>query len=103
VEQTTCPACGHTGFNRYFTVTKWFRLYFVPLIPYETKHFLVCPVCTRAEELSSAGVADVKRRMQPAVAPATTPIGSGLPAAQAAFDDDIPPAPLPPGRPDPIE
>lgn len=48
-----CQRCQREGFARYFTVTKWFRLYFVPLIPYETKHFLVCPVCTAATPLTT--------------------------------------------------
>jgi hypothetical protein len=46
-----CPSCGHDGFLHYFTVTKWFRLYFIPIIPYSTKHFLACPVCTSSTEL----------------------------------------------------
>src|SRR5438046_396608 len=48
-----CARCGKEGFARYFTVTKWFRLYFIPVIPYQTKHFLVCPVCTAATELKT--------------------------------------------------
>jgi zinc-ribbon family len=50
-----CARCGREGFARYLTVTKWFRLYFIPVIPYETKHFLVCPVCTAATELKTKG------------------------------------------------
>lgn len=48
-----CSRCGREDFARYLSVTKWFRLYFIPLIPYQTKHFLVCPVCTAATELTT--------------------------------------------------
>jgi zinc-ribbon family len=48
-----CARCGREEFARYFTVTKWFSLFFIPLIPYSTKHFLVCPTCTNARELTT--------------------------------------------------
>ena len=49
----SCPSCGRDGFLHYFTVTKWFRLYFIPIIPYSIKHFLGCPVCTSGTELTT--------------------------------------------------
>ena len=48
-----CASCGHEGFLHYFTVTKWSRLYFIPIIPYSTRHFLACPVCTSGTELTT--------------------------------------------------
>jgi hypothetical protein len=50
-----CPQCHNQTFYRYFSVTKWMTLFFIPVIPYSTKHFLVCPVCTRAVALDAAG------------------------------------------------
>jgi hypothetical protein len=47
-----CPNCGHDGFFHYFTVTSWFRLFWIPIIPYRTKHFLGCPVCMAGTEIS---------------------------------------------------
>jgi hypothetical protein len=48
----TCPNCRNQGFFRYFIARKWFRLYFIPVVPYESRHLLVCPVCTGAIELT---------------------------------------------------
>lgn len=70
----TCPSCGRDGFLHYFTVTKWFRLYFIPIIPYSTRHFLACPVCTSGTELSTT--AD-RQRVQ-ALLTTTASLNSGL-------------------------
>ena len=51
----TCPNCGNATFYRYLTVTTWFSLFFVPVIPVSSKHYLMCPVCTRAIPLDRAG------------------------------------------------
>jgi hypothetical protein len=69
-----CASCGREGFLHYFTVTKWFRLYFIPIIPYSTKHFLACPVCTRGAELTSTAE---RQRVQALVA-TTASLNSGL-------------------------
>lgn len=68
-----CPSCGRDGFLHYFTVTKWFRLYFIPLIPYNTRHFLACPVCTAGAELTTSAE---RQRVQALVA-TTASMNSG--------------------------
>lgn len=50
-----CPNCNNQTFYRYLTVTNWFTLFFVPVVPIWSKHFLMCPVCTRAIQLDRAG------------------------------------------------
>lgn len=49
---TTCPNCRNETTFHYVKHTKWFRLYFVPLVPYSTKHYLQCPVCDRGMKLT---------------------------------------------------
>ena len=46
-----CPRCNNATFYRYMTVTSWFSLFFIPVIPLKRRDYLVCPVCTRALEL----------------------------------------------------
>jgi len=60
VAPAQCPRCGNTQVFRYVVARKWFRLYFIPLIPYETKHLLVCPVCTSGTRLEKTQVDRVK-------------------------------------------
>ena len=50
-----CPQCHNQTFYRYFSVTKWMTLFFIPVIPYSVRHYLVCPVCTRVVALDAAG------------------------------------------------
>ena len=59
-----CPNCHNQTFYRYTTVTKWFSLFFIPLIPYSTKHYLVCPVCTRAVLLEGELKANAPRLVE---------------------------------------
>jgi hypothetical protein len=58
-----CGRCHNTGFARYMTVTRWLRLYFVPLLPYGTKHYLVCPICTASRELVIKAERDAAARL----------------------------------------
>jgi hypothetical protein len=95
----TCPSCGNKGFLHYFTITKWFRLYFIPIIPYSTKHFLACPVCTSGAELTTP---TDHQRVHRLVA-ATASLSAGLlgPDAYAeqvrsAFGEAAPAPALPP-------
>lgn len=69
----TCPSCGHEGFFHYFTITKWLRVYFIPLIPYSTIHFVACPICTAGNELTTT---EERRRAHDLVA-ATAALHSG--------------------------
>ncbi len=46
-----CPRCNNTTFYRYMSVTSWFSLFFIPVIPLKRRDYLVCPVCTRALQL----------------------------------------------------
>jgi hypothetical protein len=49
-----CPNCHNQTTLHYVKATRWFRLYFIPLIPYSTKHLLLCPVCSRGMEMTKA-------------------------------------------------
>ncbi len=47
-----CPNCGNENYLRHVSSTRWFSLFFIPLVPYSTKHFLLCPVCTQGRPLT---------------------------------------------------
>lgn len=47
-----CPNCGNENYLRHVSATRWFSLFFIPLVPYSTKHFLVCPVCAQGRPLT---------------------------------------------------
>src|SRR5215467_2782210 len=62
--QIVCPNCHNQVILHHVRSKKTVRLYFVPVVPYGTDDYLVCPVCSRGMQLSQAQVphvAPVKR------------------------------------------
>ncbi|MCX7746053.1 MAG: zinc ribbon domain-containing protein [Clostridia bacterium] len=51
-----CGNCNNNVYSRLIHVRTWFTLFFIPVIPYESKHYLLCDVCTRGFELHGADV-----------------------------------------------
>jgi hypothetical protein len=54
VAPIVCPNCHNQVFLHHVRSKKSVRLYFVPVVPYGTDDYLVCPVCSRGLQLSSA-------------------------------------------------
>jgi hypothetical protein len=76
-----CPNCGNFAMWRYAISRKWFRLYFIPLIPYDSKHFLVCPICMNAKQLLGAE----RQRAKQMVAVTTAFNGGQIPEDRYVF------------------
>lgn len=38
----------------------WFTLFFLPVLPYESKHYLLCEICSRGIELDAQQVSKAK-------------------------------------------
>lgn len=49
----TCPRCHNQTFFHYASRQRWFSLFFIPVIPVSSKHFIVCPVCSFAVPLDA--------------------------------------------------
>jgi hypothetical protein len=47
----TCPNCKNQTWFHFRSYRTWFSIMLVPLIPYESKMLLVCPICSRGLEL----------------------------------------------------
>ena len=78
IVQCVCPNCHNQVFLHHVRSKKSVRLYFVPVVPYGTDDYLVCPVCSRGLQLSRAQV-----RYLPAMSGSTASLRSGrLSAAQ---------------------
>jgi uncharacterized protein YbaR (Trm112 family) len=52
VAPVACPNCHNQVFLHHVRSKKSVRLYFVPVVPYGTDNYLVCPVCSRGLQLS---------------------------------------------------
>jgi len=49
-----CPNCHNQVFLHHVRSKKSVRLYFVPVVPYGTDDYLVCPVCSRGLQITGA-------------------------------------------------
>ena len=49
---STCTNCQNQTVLHYVRTKKWFRLFFIPVFPYESQEYLLCPVCTRGITLN---------------------------------------------------
>ena len=60
VAPAVCPNCHNQVSFHHIRSKKSVRLYFVPVVPYGTDDYLVCPVCSRGLQLSSAQLPRVR-------------------------------------------
>ena len=56
-----CPNCKNNGFHRLLHIRKWFTLFFIPVFPYESHHYLLCDVCSRGLELHGPQIEKAKQ------------------------------------------
>lgn len=42
-----CSSCNNEDYWQLLRITTWFTLFFIPIIPYKQKYFLMCPVCEK--------------------------------------------------------
>ena len=57
--QVVCPNCHNQVMLHHVRSKKTVRLYFVPVVPYGTDDYLVCPVCSKGMQLSQSQVPHV--------------------------------------------
>jgi hypothetical protein len=60
VAPCVCPNCHNQVFLHHIRSKKSVRLYFVPVVPYGTDDYLVCPVCSRGLQVSDAHLRHVR-------------------------------------------
>lgn len=46
-----CPNCSNARPWHYISYRTWITIFFIPVIPYESGHLLLCPVCGHGMEL----------------------------------------------------
>jgi hypothetical protein len=60
VAPTVCPNCHNQVFMHHVRSKKSVRLYFVPVVPYGTNDYLVCPICSQGLQVSSVQLRHVR-------------------------------------------
>jgi len=52
-EATTCGRCNNIIKRVYLRDKTYATIFFIPAIPYKTEYFLVCPICSCAEQFTA--------------------------------------------------
>ncbi|HEY1346012.1 MAG TPA: zinc-ribbon domain-containing protein [Streptosporangiaceae bacterium] len=60
VAPAVCPNCHNQVFLHHVRSKKRFSLYFVPVVPYGTDDYLVCPICSRGLQLSNTQLSAIR-------------------------------------------
>ena len=60
VAPCVCPNCHNQVFLHHIRSKKSVRLYFVPVVPYGTDNYLVCPVCSRGLQVSDTQLRHIR-------------------------------------------
>lgn len=56
-----CPNCNNEDYWQLLRMTTWFTLFFIPVIPYENKYVLICPVCEKGVRVEKANIEEYKK------------------------------------------
>jgi Fe2+ or Zn2+ uptake regulation protein len=59
-----CPNCNNSVFLHLVQTRTWFTLFFIPVIPYESKHYLLCEICGQGIELNGEEIDRAKELNQ---------------------------------------
>jgi endogenous inhibitor of DNA gyrase (YacG/DUF329 family) len=68
VLRVQCPRCHNIVDYHLIQSKTWFSLFFIPLLPYRTDYRLICPICSKAVELSRESQVQTARRLVKATA-----------------------------------
>ena len=60
IAPSVCPNCHNQVFLHLIRTKKSVRLYFVPVVPYGTDYYLVCPICSRGLQIRDAQLPHVR-------------------------------------------
>jgi hypothetical protein len=90
---TLSLACrnGHVAAHRILKITRWFTLFFIPVIPFNRKYRSVCIQCGLTLEIPKENAEELASRFSPDASPSVDPITPPLPVA-AALNPALPPA-----------
>lgn len=48
-----CTCCNKNVIYHLIRRSEWFNIFFIPIFPYSSKHYLICPLCKNGYELDS--------------------------------------------------
>ena len=61
LDKRSCPNCHNVDYWELHRVRDYGTLFFIPVLPYSTEYFEVCPVCKAARKVEPENVAALKK------------------------------------------
>ena len=91
---TLALACrnGHVAGHRIVKLTRWFTLFFLPVIPFSRKYRSVCIQCGLTLELPKAAAEEMASGISAQAGSSPDPVASPLPSRVSTPDPAMPPA-----------
>ena len=74
---------GHVAAHRIVKITRWFTLFFIPVIPFSRRYRSVCIQCGLTLEIPREAAEELGERVSGGPSPSFEPIAPPLPAAAA--------------------
>jgi len=56
-----CPNCNNNVFCHLVHSRIWLTLFFIPVIPYQSRYYLLCEICSQGVELKDTQIDEIKR------------------------------------------
>ena len=60
LDKTTCQTCDKFDFPLLIKTRTWFTMFFIPVFPYKTVHFIKCSICEALKPISNEKFEDLK-------------------------------------------
>jgi hypothetical protein len=91
---TISLACrnGHVAAHRIVKLTRWFTLFFVPVIPFSRKYRSVCIQCGLTLQIPKEDAEQLAARASSDTYSPADPVAPPIPSASARPDQALPPA-----------
>ena len=54
LSESVCGRCNNSTARQIIKLTNWLTLFFIPIIPYQKRYLLVCPICSQTQDLTKS-------------------------------------------------
>lgn len=54
VYAVTCGNCNNDVYIELMRQRSWFTFFFIPIFPYKSEHWLLCPICSKGAEIEAS-------------------------------------------------
>ena len=63
-EELVCRHCNNQAQWVLIKITSWFTLFFIPIIPYSSTQYLICPVCEHGVGINNNNREEIMQKVE---------------------------------------